>query len=78
MMTSATIEAATRVRAPRMAPTIIAVIWELRVTAPPSPPLVDMGVLVLELVLVDTAPDCDVVGVGTKVSIGEEDGEGGV
>lgn len=63
-----------------MTPTTIAVIWELLVGALPVPPLlVGTGVLVLEpCELVDTALDCEVAGVGTKVLIGEEDGEGGV
>jgi len=81
-MTSTTIEATTRARVPRTTPTTIAVIWDLLVGALPLPPLlVGTGVLVLELcefvLVVDTTPDCD-VGVGTKVLIGVEDGEGGV
>ena len=82
MMTNTTIEATTRAKVPRTTPTTIAVVWELLVGALPPPPLmVGTGVLVLvlcEFVLVeDTTFDCD-VWVGTKVFIGEEDGEGGV
>lgn len=64
-----------------MVPRTIAVIWELLFGALPPPPLsVGMAVLVLELVrvVVETIPDCDVVGVGTNVLIGVEDGEDGV
>lgn len=77
MIISVTIDATTRARAPRMTPTTIPVIWELLVGAFPSPVLVGTGVSVLELcelVLVDTTFDCDIVGVGTKVLIGGEDG----
>jgi len=67
-----------------MTPTTIAVIRELPVGAfPPPPLLVGAGVLVLELwelvfVVVDTALDCNVDGVGAKVLIGAEEGGGGV
>jgi len=67
-----------------MTPTTIAAIRELPFGAfPPPPVLVGAGVLVLELcefasVVADTTPDCDVVGVGTKVLIGVEEGWGGV
>ena len=83
IITSATIEATTRARAPRMTPTTIAVIWELLPgTLPPSPVSVGARVPVPELcepvpVVADTTPDCD-VGLGTKVLIGGEDDEGGV
>lgn len=79
-MTSMTTEATTRARVPRTTPTTIAVMWELLVGALPLPPLLaGTRVPVLELcefvLVVDTTLDC---GVGTKVFIGEEDGEGGV
>ena len=81
IMTSATIEATTRDRAPRTTPTTIAVIWELLPGALPPPVSVDTGVLVTELgepvLVVNTTPDCD-VGVGTKVLIDGEDDEGGI
>lgn len=82
MMTSTTIEATKRARVPRTTPTTIAVMWELLVGALPPPPLlVGTGVPVLELcefvLVLDTTPDCE-DGVGTKVLIGVEDGEGGV
>ena len=56
--------------------------WELLVGALPPPSLlVGTEVPVLELcesvLVVDKTLDCD-VWVGTKVFIGEEDGEGGV
>ena len=80
MMTRAKIEATTRARVPTTTPTTIAVIWELLAGELPPPPLpVGMGVLVLALCeFVDMASDCEVAGVGTKVLIGEEDGEGAV
>jgi hypothetical protein len=77
MMTNATIEATTRARAPRMTLTTITVIWELPVGGSPLPPLlVGMGVF-LGPVFVDVTLDDD-VGVGMKVLIDGEDGEGGV
>jgi hypothetical protein len=73
------IEATRRVKEPRTTPTTIAVIRELPVGALPVPLVVGTGVLVLELwglvLVVDTTFDVEV---GTKVLIGEKDGEGGV
>lgn len=82
LITNPTIEATTIASEPKTTPTTIAVIWEPPVCTLQLPVVVGTGVSVFELrdfelVEVERAFGCD-VGVGTKVSIGVEDGEGGV